>query len=73
MTADHGNAERMFEGDGFSPFTAHTSGEVPMCVVAEDVQALADGGILSDVAPTLLELISIEPPVEWTGRSLLIY
>ncbi|MBS3974694.1 MAG: 2,3-bisphosphoglycerate-independent phosphoglycerate mutase [Actinobacteria bacterium] len=73
VTADHGNAERMLESDGSSPFTAHTSGEVPMCVVAEDVQALTAGGVLSDVAPTLLELISIETPAEWTGRSLLIY
>ena len=72
ITADHGNAEHMAESDG-SPFTAHTSADVPLCVVSEQVKGLAEGGILADVAPTLADLLGIDTPAEWTGRSLLIY
>ncbi len=72
VTADHGNAERMLDDDG-APFTAHTSDEVPFCVVADGVKGLEEGGILADIAPTLLDLIGLDPPEEWTGRSLLIY
>ncbi|MDZ4064858.1 MAG: 2,3-bisphosphoglycerate-independent phosphoglycerate mutase [Coriobacteriia bacterium] len=73
VTADHGNAERMVAEDGTTPFTAHTPADVPMCVIADGVGSLTDGGILADVSPTLLDLIGIPQPVEWTGRSLLLY
>jgi 2,3-bisphosphoglycerate-independent phosphoglycerate mutase len=73
VTADHGNAEQMVEADGVSPFTAHTPADVPLIVVDPRVRALADGGMLADVAPTTLALLGIEPPQEWTGRSLLLY
>lgn len=73
ITADHGNAEVMLESDGHSPFTAHSLDPVPLIVVADDVKRLAGGGILADVAPTLLDLLGIEKPAEWTGRSLLLY
>jgi 2,3-bisphosphoglycerate-independent phosphoglycerate mutase len=73
ITADHGNAESMVDPDGHTPFTAHTLSPVPLLAVAEGVRALADNGILADVAPTLLGLIGIEQPEEWTGRSLLVY
>ncbi len=73
LTADHGNAEHMVDDDGKTPFTAHSGGNVPLCVAAEGVSHLESGGILADVAPTLLELIGIERPTEWTGRSLLVY
>jgi 2,3-bisphosphoglycerate-independent phosphoglycerate mutase len=73
VTADHGNAEQMVEADGVSPFTAHTPADVPLIVVDDHVRALADRGILADVAPTTLSLLGIEPPQEWTGRSLLLY
>jgi 2,3-bisphosphoglycerate-independent phosphoglycerate mutase len=72
ITADHGNAEHMVDSDGSTPFTAHTGGEVPLLVVAPDVSTLASEGILADVAPTLLALIGVEQPPEWTGRSLLL-
>ncbi|MBI5232186.1 MAG: 2,3-bisphosphoglycerate-independent phosphoglycerate mutase [Coriobacteriales bacterium] len=72
LTADHGNAEDMVTDEG-SPVTAHTLSAVPLVVTADGVTALADGGILADVAPTLLDVIGIAPPSEWTGRSLLIY
>jgi len=42
-------------------------------VIADGVSALASGGKLADVAPTLLDLVGITPPAEWTGRSLLLY
>ncbi|MBE0416658.1 MAG: 2,3-bisphosphoglycerate-independent phosphoglycerate mutase [Coriobacteriia bacterium] len=73
VTADHGNAEQMIDADGASPFTAHTPADVPLIVVDDRVRALADRGMLADVAPTLLALLGIEPPEEWTGRSLLLY
>jgi 2,3-bisphosphoglycerate-independent phosphoglycerate mutase len=73
LTADHGNAEEMLEQDESSPVTAHSVSRVPFIVVADGVSSLADGGILADVAPTLVDLIGVEAPPEWTGRSLLVY
>ena len=71
VTADHGNAEKMLDGDD-NPFTAHTTFPVRMIMVAPgaDATTLADG-ILADVAPTVLELMGIPQPAEMTGRSLL--
>jgi 2,3-bisphosphoglycerate-independent phosphoglycerate mutase len=69
ITADHGNADNMLEPDG-SPNTAHSLNPVPLIVTVEDA-ALRDGGILADVAPTVLELLGVEQPPEMTGRSLL--
>ncbi len=68
VTADHGNAEQMLEPDG-SPNTAHSLNPVPV-VITEDGIELADGGILADVAPTVLDLLGIDLPAEMTGRSL---
>ena len=73
VTSDHGNAERMVDDDGVTPFTAHTTDEVPLIVVGDGVASLAPGGILADVAPTLLALIGLAQPAEWTGSSLLLY
>jgi 2,3-bisphosphoglycerate-independent phosphoglycerate mutase len=73
LTADHGNAEMMVGADEVTPFTAHTLSSVPLVVVADGVSGLVPGGILADVAPTLLDLIGIQTPEEWTGHSLLIY
>jgi 2,3-bisphosphoglycerate-independent phosphoglycerate mutase len=73
ITADHGNADRMIDSDGQTPFTAHTTAKVPLVVVADGVKSLRDGGKLADVAPTLVDLIGIEKPAEWTGESLLLY
>jgi 2,3-bisphosphoglycerate-independent phosphoglycerate mutase len=70
VTADHGNAERMLEDDGVSPHTAHTTNPVPL-VLTDDALGLSDGGGLSDLAPTVLALLGIDPPLEMTGRSLL--
>jgi len=73
ITADHGNAESMLDPDGITPFTAHTLSPVPLVAVAPGVSRLDEGGILADVAPTLLELIGVALPAEWTGRTLLVY
>ena len=69
VTADHGNAEQMVEPDG-SPNTAHTLNPVPLVLTVTGVR-LADGGILADVAPTVLEALGIAQPPEMTGRSLI--
>jgi 2,3-bisphosphoglycerate-independent phosphoglycerate mutase len=68
ITADHGNCDHMLEPDG-SPNTAHSMNPVPLIVTA-DVAGLREGGILADVAPTVLDLLGIEKPPEMTGESL---
>ncbi len=70
VTADHGNAERMRDADG-SPFTAHTTDPVPFIVCGGDVRGVRAGGKLADVAPSVLDLLGITQPAEWTGASLL--
>ena len=69
ITADHGNAEQMTEPDG-SPFTAHTTSPVPLYIVGADVK-LRDGR-LADIAPTMLDLMGLEKPVEMDGKTLII-
>jgi 2,3-bisphosphoglycerate-independent phosphoglycerate mutase len=72
VTADHGNAEQMLEADG-SANTAHSTNPVPFVVtVTVAGLALASGGILADVAPTVLALLGLEQPPEMTGRSLIV-
>ena len=71
ITADHGNAEDKIDADG-NPLTAHTTNPVPFVIVSEPpVGALADGGKLGDVAPTLLPLLGLAVPAEMTGTDLL--
>ena len=72
VTADHGNAEMMTDPQTGGPHTAHTRNLVPLVLIGCDqrVASLVDGR-LADVAPTLLELMSLPQPVEMTGRSLL--
>jgi len=69
ITADHGNADEMLEPDG-SPDTAHSLNPVPL-IVTDESATLRDGGVLADVAPTILELLGIQQPPPMTGRSLL--
>jgi 2,3-bisphosphoglycerate-independent phosphoglycerate mutase len=69
VTADHGNAETMLEPDGVSPHTAHTTNPVPL-VLTDKGATLRDGGQLSDLAPTVLDLLGLAPPAVMTGRSL---
>ncbi|HEV7174969.1 MAG TPA: 2,3-bisphosphoglycerate-independent phosphoglycerate mutase [Solirubrobacteraceae bacterium] len=70
ITADHGNAEHMLEDDG-SPNTAHSTNPVPL-IVTQPGLTLRDGGVLGDVAPTVLELLAIEQPTVMTGHSLIV-
>jgi 2,3-bisphosphoglycerate-independent phosphoglycerate mutase len=70
VTADHGNADHMLEPDG-SPNTAHSLNPVPLIVTMQGVELDQDGGVLADVAPTVLELLGIEQPATMTGRTLL--
>ena len=73
ITADHGNADKMLEEDG-SPFTAHSTNVVPLILVSEEYKnaKLSEGGVLADVAPTLLDVMGVEKPAEMSGKSLLI-
>jgi 2,3-bisphosphoglycerate-independent phosphoglycerate mutase len=71
VTADHGNAEEMIDEQG-RPKTAHTTRQVPVIVVgAEEVESLNEGGQLSDVAPTVLELLGLSAPPDMTAKSLI--
>lgn len=70
ITADHGNADKMYELDG-SPFTAHSTNMVPMIVVTDKKVSLSEGGVLADIAPTMLKLMGIQKPEEMTGNSLI--
>ena len=66
--ADHGNADNAVNADG-TPNTAHSLNPVPIVVVSDRVKSVKNG-ILADVAPTVLELMGLEKPVEMTGESL---
>ena len=69
ITADHGNSDQMLQ-DG-KVWTAHSMNPVPLIYVTDKKAALRDGGALADVAPTMLEILGIPQPAEFTGRSLL--
>jgi 2,3-bisphosphoglycerate-independent phosphoglycerate mutase len=73
ITADHGNSEKMLDENG-GPFTAHTTNPVPVILVSERFKhaKLRSGGILADLAPTLLELIGLPVPEEMTGSTLIL-
>lgn len=73
IIADHGNCELMIADDG-TPFTAHTTLPVPFILVDNDMldANLRNDGRLSDVAPTLLDLMGLEKPEEMTGESLIV-
>ena len=72
VTADHGNAEQMWDVELNAPHTAHTSNPVPVILADERYRGrILQNGSLRDVAPTLLELLGIAPSPEMTGRSLL--
>jgi 2,3-bisphosphoglycerate-independent phosphoglycerate mutase len=70
ITADHGNADHMRNDDG-SPNTAHSLNPVPVIVTIDGV-SLRDGGVLADVAPTLLAMLGEAQPDAMSGRSLIV-
>ena len=69
ITADHGNADHMRDEKG-EPFTAHTTNPVPFCVIGYDCE-LREGGVLADIAPTMLKILDLPQPEEMTGRSII--
>jgi len=73
ITADHGNAELMWDTAADAPFTAHTTNPVPCILVDESRKSvsLRKDGRLSDLAPTLLELLDLPVPAEMSGKSLI--
>ncbi len=74
VTADHGNAEQMFDPTTGSPHTAHTLNDVDCIVVAEGLDAgtsLRDDAALCDVMPTALDLLGLDVPAAMSGTSLL--
>ena len=72
ITADHGNAEQMYDYDTNGPHTAHTCNQVPFIMISDKKNVkLRNDGILADIAPTMLELLEINKPNEMTGRSLI--
>ncbi|OAL98663.1 2,3-bisphosphoglycerate-independent phosphoglycerate mutase [Wolbachia endosymbiont of Dactylopius coccus] len=70
VTADHGNVECMFDEENNTPYTAHTLNKVPFIVSCDNLK-LRDGR-LSDIAPTILQLLGIKKPDEMTGSSLIV-
>lgn len=72
ITADHGNAEKMLDIVSGAPHTAHTSNPVRCIYVSEENGVKLQKGKLSDIAPTMLEILNIPKPIEMTGKSLLI-
>ncbi len=70
VTADHGNCELMKDPETGGPHTAHTTNPVPVVLMGAGARAIHEGR-LADLAPTLLDLMGIDQPVEMTGRSLI--
>jgi 2,3-bisphosphoglycerate-independent phosphoglycerate mutase len=69
ITADHGNSDHMIEPDG-GPNTAHSTNPVPFLATVDGVEVRA-GGVLADIAPTVLDLLGVPAPAEMTGADLL--
>jgi 2,3-bisphosphoglycerate-independent phosphoglycerate mutase len=71
VTADHGNADQMVDYESGDPLTSHTTNLVPFLMIGEGNVELREEGRLSDIAPTMLELMNLEIPAEMTGKSLI--
>ena len=71
LTADHGNADKMYDPDPEHPFTAHTTNPVPFLVAGLGDVKLRQGGVLADIAPTMLKVMGLPQPEEMTGKSII--
>ncbi len=71
LTADHGNADKMIDENG-APFTAHTTNPVPFLVIGQGDVKLREGGVLADLAPTMLKILGLPQPEEMTGKSIIV-
>ncbi|CAM3654588.1 2,3-bisphosphoglycerate-independent phosphoglycerate mutase [Pseudomonas reidholzensis] len=72
ITADHGNVEQMEDECTGQAHTAHTTEPVPFIYVGKRKLKVRDGGVLADVAPTMLQLLGLDKPAEMTGTSILV-
>ena len=72
LTADHGNCEIMFDEITSLPHTSHTCNKVPLILISKYKDYKLKNGRLADIAPTILELISIKSPKNMSGKSLLM-
>ncbi|MCL2437123.1 MAG: 2,3-bisphosphoglycerate-independent phosphoglycerate mutase [Clostridiales bacterium] len=70
LTADHGNADFMLDGQD-NVVTAHSTNPVPLVFISDEAKELEDGGVLADIAPTLLDIMGLPIPDDMTGRSLI--
>ena len=72
ITADHGNAEMLWDEEHDQPHTAHTLNPVPIVFCSPDLAGvrLRPHGVLADVAPSLLGLLGLEPSSGMDGESL---
>jgi 2,3-bisphosphoglycerate-independent phosphoglycerate mutase len=79
ITADHGNADQKINPNNSEPFTEHTTSPVPFIICSKDPKLLGPlrtnddehGKLLSDIAPTILDIMKLERPKEMTGITLL--
>ena len=71
ITADHGNAEQLFDDTTGQPHTAHTTHPVPFLYIGRNARIIKENGKLSDISPTLLYLLGLPIPPEMTGEPLL--
>ena len=73
ITADHGNADEMWDYANDCPHTAHTLNSVPLIIVDDELigKGLRAGGVLADIAPTMLKLANVQQPDSMGGEPLL--
>jgi 2,3-bisphosphoglycerate-independent phosphoglycerate mutase len=72
ITADHGNVEQMMDYDSGQVHTQHTTEHVPLIYIGNEHVVVREGGILADIAPTILTLMHLPVPNEMTGHTLLV-
>lgn len=72
ITADHGNVEQMMDYESGQVHTQHTTEHVPLIYVGQQAVTIREGGVLADIAPTILGLMGLPVPAEMQGKNLLI-
>ena len=72
LTADHGNCEIMKNLETKLPHTSHTCNKVPLILICNNNNFKLKNGKLADIAPTILDLMSLQTPETMNGSSLLV-